>query len=279
MEIFELNLLLSAVFDWFYSLTTFIPNILFALIILVVFFRLSRYVSRLVEKLLSRTETPVSLINLFCQIVKIAVVILGVMFALGALNLDKTVTSILAGLGIMGIALGFAFKDIAENFISGIILIFKKPFREGDLVKIGDTIGTVRRVEVRTSEIETFQGQIVHIPNKTVFQSSIINYSQTGVRRVDIECGVGYESDLEHVRTTAIEAIGELDYVLKSKDIKFFYNEFGESSIDFSLRFWITFDPQGDFMQARSDAIIKIKQAFDREGINIPFPIRTIHSV
>ena len=120
---------------------------------------------------------------------------------LSILQLDKAVTSILAGAGIIGLALAFAFQDIAANFISGIFISFRKPIKLGDVVKINDYMGKVEQINLRDTIILTFQGQMVIIPNKDVFQSPIENYSLLGRRRLDLVVGVSYGDDLEKVKT------------------------------------------------------------------------------
>jgi small conductance mechanosensitive channel len=206
----------------------------------------------------------------------VVVVMTGVFFALGVLGLDKTLTSLLAGAGIIGLALGLAFQDMGANLLSGIYMSIERPFRTGHLIKSNDYFGTVERISLRQTEILTPEGQLVLIPNKKIFENPIINFSATSRRRVDIPVGVSYADDLEHVKQIAIAALRELPSRDPSRDVELYYDEFGESSINFVVRFWISFARQPDFLQARSEAIERIKNAFDANEITIPFPIRTI---
>ena len=114
------------------------------------------------------------------------------------------------------------------------------------------------------------------IPNKQVFENPIMNYTVRGTRRVDITLGVSYGDDLEKAKRVAMEAVASVPARLPDREVELFYEEFAESSISFSVRFWINFEAQKEYLAARSDAIIRIKQAFDANGITIPFPTRTL---
>ena len=262
--------------DWINTVISGLPELLAAIIIFGIFFYLSKWARLLTIKIFTKLEAPRSLANLFATIAKILVLVIGVMIALGVLNLDKTVTSMLAGLGIVGVALGFAFQDIAANFISGILLIFRKPFEIGDVIEVNDITGVVERVDIRTTIIRTFQGQLVHVPNQMVFQNAITNYSEFKTRRIDLEVGVGYESDLDQVEHLFLEAINRLDYVKTEPVPMLHFESFGESSIDLTIRFWFDFTKQPDFLTARSEAIKAVKKVSDDNDIVLPFPITSI---
>jgi small conductance mechanosensitive channel len=193
------------------------------------------------------------------------------------LNLEKTVTSLLAGVGLIGLALGFAFQDTASNFISGVFLSARRPFQFGDIVKTTDYFGRVKHLNLRNTIIETFKGQEILIPNKDVFQNPIENFTKKGLRLVDASCGVSYGDDLELSRKIAIEAVVKLDSIRDKENISLLFNEFSDSSINFNIRFWIKFgETNSTFLHAQSEAIIAIKKAFGKNDIDIPFPTRTL---
>ena len=114
------------------------------------------------------------------------------------------------------------------------------------------------------------------IPNRQVFENPITNFTVRGTRRVDISLGVSYSDDLEKAKRVAVEAVSAVPGRMPDRDVELFYEEIADSSIDFTIRFWIPFAAQKDYLAARSDAIIRIKQAFDANGITIPFPTRTL---
>lgn len=261
---------------WLDGLILLLPNFVVAVLIVVVSALAARLARSGVRRLMHRVSSFHQVNRLFAALAYVAVLAAGTFIALGVLGLDKAVTSLLAGVGILGLALGFAFQDIASNFISGVFLSIRRPFREGDIVETNGFLGTVDDINLRATHVRTFQGQIVILPNKDIFQSPIVNYSRTGKRRVDLGCGVAYGDDLEKAERVALEAVAALDLRDPARDVELFYEGFGESSIDFTLRFWIDFHRQPDFLRARSEAVKRLKRAFDEAGITIPFPIRTL---
>lgn len=270
------NLLIRKLAGWGRTLFLSLPNLLVAFLALIAFWILARLVRNLVQRLLKRVSHSEQVNWLLSQALYLAILLAGTFVALGILGLDKTVTSLLAGAGIITLALGFAFQDIASNLMAGIYLSVRRPFRRGQLIKTQDYFGTVHEVNLRWTEIYTQQGQLVMIPNKQVFENPIMNYSALGRRRVDLELGVSYGADLAKVREVAIRAVEEVSTRLPERQVELFYDEFGESSINCVIRFWVSFSKQPDYLEARSEAIERIKQAFDAEGITIPFPIRTL---
>ena len=261
---------------WVMDLIRMLPEIGAALIILLVFFVLAKIVRRVVARVMGRITTYAQVNNLAATLSYIGVFAIGLFVALSVLGLSGVVTTLLAGAGVAGLALGFAFQDIAANFISGVILSVRRPFRVGDVLETNDHMGTVREINLRTTLINSFQGQVVIIPNKDVLQSPMINYSRLGRRRVDLGCGVAYGDDLEKAKQIALETINGMEQRDTSRDVDLYYNEFGDSSINFVIRFWVDYKKQTDFLGAQSKAIMRLKKAFDEADITIPFPIRTL---
>lgn len=260
---------------WLAALILMLPNFVAAVIVVMVAALIARLVRRAVHGVLRRTSSYTTVNNLLATIAYGFVLGVGVFTALGILQLSTAVTSLLAGVGIIGLALGFAFQDLASNFIAGVLLSIRRPFIEGDLIEKGDYLGTVTEINLRSTRLRTLQGQTVIIPNADVFTNPVVNYS-TGERRVDLRCGVAYGDDLEKAREVALAAVRGVEGVNLERPVDLYYEEFGDSSIDFVLRFWIAFQRQPDFLRARSEAVIAVKKAFDESGITIPFPIRTL---
>jgi len=270
------SLLTSKLTAWGQAFILTLPNFLLAVATVAAFWLLARTARNLVIRLLRRVSQSEQVTYLLAQAVYIGVLTAGMFIALGILGLQKTVASLLAGAGIVGLALGFAFQDIAANFMAGIYLSVRRPFRRGHFIKAQDWLGVVREVNLRWTEIITQEGQLVLIPNKQVFENPIMNYTILGRRRVDISLGVSYGEDLEKARQVALAAVSALSGKLPDRPVELFYEKYGESSIDFTIRFWIPFEIQRNYLEARSEAIIAIKKAFDAAGIQIPFPIRTL---
>lgn len=270
------ELIVGKLQSWLEAAIQMLPNLAVAVVVLILFVIIGKLVRKAVSKLLAKTTRNRTIINLLETVAGVLIVGIGIVFALQILQLEDTVTSILAGAGIIGLAIGFAFQDIASNFISGIMLSVRHPFGIGDIIETNGFYGIVQKLNLRNTILKTPQGQIVYIPNKSVFDSPLQNFTKGNERRIDLACGVSYGDDLEKARNLAIQAVQELDSIDKNRDVEFYYNEFGGSSINFVIRFWVDFYANPDFWQAQSDAIMAIKKEFDENGIDIPFPIRTL---
>lgn len=270
------NLVTGKLENWIDTFIQMLPNIVVAMLVLIVFYVIGKLIRNAVGKLLSKVTMNRTIINLLETVVGVLIVGIGFFIALSVLNLDGAVTSLLAGAGIIGLALGFAFQDIASNFISGIILSIRHPFGIGDIIETNDIYGTVQKMNLRNTIIRTPQGQIVYIPNKSVFENVLQNFTSSGERRIDLACGVSYGDDLEKAKEVAIEAVKGINSYNSDRDVEFYYDEFGGSSINFKIRFWVNFRSNPDYWAARSDAIMAITKKFDENDIMIPFPIRTL---
>jgi small conductance mechanosensitive channel len=192
------------------------------------------------------------------------------------LQLDRTVTSLLAGAGIIGLALGLAFQDLVLNIISGVLIAIRKPFNIGDLIETKGIFGEVVDIRLRTVEILNRNGQFVFIPSRDVLQTYLLNFSMLGKRRIVLDLRISYSEDLERIREITLTAVKTLPELLTNEAIELFYTEFSESSIKLMVRFWIKFQYQREYRKAVSDAMIAIKTAYDNNGIVIPFPITTM---
>ncbi|AMR31698.1 mechanosensitive ion channel protein MscS [Mucilaginibacter sp. PAMC 26640] len=270
------QLITQKLYTWLRDLIKLLPNIILAAIILVIGLYLAKVLKNLVAKLINRLSIHTSLNNLIISIVYIALIGITLFTVLSVLNLGQAVTTLLAGAGIIGLALAFAFQDIAANFMSGVLILFRKPMNVGDTVELKGYMGKVAEINLRDTVIRTFQGQMVIIPNKDVFQNPIENFSILGKRRIDMEIGVSYGDDLEKVKEITLAAVKGIPGISEEDETTMFYTSFADSSINFIMRIWVsTIDPMA-FLEVKSEAIIRIKKAYDETGIMIPFPIRTM---
>jgi small-conductance mechanosensitive channel len=271
------NLLAGKVMGWMRDFVLLLPNLAVAVAVLAGFWLLARLGRNLLHRVLRRVSHSEQVNRVLGQAVFLVLVATGLFIALGILGLQKTVASLLAGAGIIGLALGFAFQDIAANFMAGIYLSIEHPFRAGHLIASKDIQGIVKRVHLRWTEIRTPQGQIILVPNKQVFENPITNFSATGQRRVDLKAGVSYGDDLEKVKRIALQALEQVPSRKPDTEVELFFEELSESSISLVARFWIDFTSrQSDYLLAKSDAIERLKKAFDQNGITMPFPTRTL---
>jgi small-conductance mechanosensitive channel len=271
------NIVQSKLEGWMEYLTSLLPNIVVSIIVLVTFYLLSRGVRVASRKVLRRLVDQEAIVSLFSNILALLTISVGLIIALNLLHLSKAVTSLLAGAGIIGLAIGFAFQDISANFISGIAMAVKQPIKVGDIIETNSYVGFVKEIQMRATVIETFQGLHVIIPNRMIFQNPLTNYTKTYKRRVDLAVGVSYGEDLEKVRDVTLNAVKSNQYLTAEDEIKLVYDEFGDSSINFKIMFWVQYAPDNPmYLEARSEAIMAIKKAYNEHDIVIPFPIRTL---
>lgn len=277
----DLNEAIQATWDkigsWLAGAIQALPNLVVAVIIVVLFVFIARLGRDWSYRLLGRVSEYRAVNRLLSTAAFVALLALGATIALTVLNLGTAVASILGAAGILGLAIGFAAQDTVENLIAGILISVRRPIREGDLVEAHDVFGRVAEINLRATVISIATGQLAYVPNGEVFRAKLINYSKVGQRRVDLTCGVSYADDLEAVRRVAIAAVEGVPRRVEGKDVEFYYEEFGGSSINFVVRFWIPFSNRNaEYKQAQTAAIMALKSAFDENDISIPFPIRTL---
>jgi small conductance mechanosensitive channel len=274
------NLLVAKLLRWTRDFILLLPNLAVAVLVLVGFWLAAKLVRSLLLGLLKRVSHSEQVTRLLAQTVFVAILATGFFISLGIIGLQKTVASLLAGAGILGLALGFAFQDIATNFMAGIYLSIERPFRVGHLIQTKDFLGVVQRVHLRWTEVATPQGQLVLIPNKQVFENPITNYTTSGKRRVDVKLGVSYSDELEKVRRVTLKTLEEISARKPDTDVEMFFEGLGESSVKLVARFWIAFtSQQSEYLAAQSEAIERLKKAYDDNGITMPFPTQTLEVV
>ena len=271
-----LNLLTQKLMTWYEIGIKSLPNFIVAIVILFLFVFFAKTARKISKKLMKRISQSRSVNNLLETIIYLVVLFIGLFTALEIIGLEKTVTSILAGAGVLGLAVGFAFQEIASNFAAGIFIALQEPYKIGDIVEIEGRVGEVTKIELRTTSLTTFQGLEVYIPNKDMFTKALVNFTSTPKRRVDISVGVSYSDNLKLVEQTVKKALEDITGRMKEREVEVFFQNFGESSIDLSARVWITYRGGTEYLQANHEAIMRIKSSFDENNITIPFPIRTL---
>jgi small-conductance mechanosensitive channel len=290
----NLDKALGAVIDkltgWAVATIKMLPNLVAGIAIIIIFWVLSAYAARLANRLIFRFTGYRHIARLLARLTTLAVIALGFILALDALNLDKAVASMLAGIGILGIALGFAGKDLFADFIAGIVLHFEHPFRLGDRIqtlvksatpsgwKSEEIVGYIDSIQWRATIIRGRRGERYTIPNKDILGNPIVNYYISGERRVDLYIGIDYTPDLQQVEDLALEAVRALDPPLRNPDrpVEFFYEEVKDTTIIFRIRFWTDDPDQVVFLKARSAAIMAINEAFKAKVVIRPSAVVTL---
>jgi small conductance mechanosensitive channel len=253
-----------------------LPNMVVAILIAIAFSVIARIVGKVTQNVLRKALDSLQIADLLSSIIKVCVLFSGIFVALDFLGLQGTVTSLLAGAGIIGLAIGFAFQDMTENLIAGIAMGIRKPFQIGDIIKADNIFGTVKAINLRNTLVETFFGQLEIIPNKILFRNVLTNFSTNGVRRIEIPVGISYADDPENAASVIVDALSECDFIIKKEETAVFAESFGDSSVNLLVWFWIDYPGETGFMQARHKALATIKTALEQADILIPFPIRTL---
>ncbi|HIB36849.1 mechanosensitive ion channel family protein [Mesonia sp.] len=277
---FDLSQAIGGIYDklvgWLDSIILNLPNFILAVIVFIVFIFIAKYVSKILNRLLLKRKIQHSVRDISIRILKLIIISFGFFIALGLLNLDKLLTSILAGAGVVGLAIGLALQGTLSNTVSGVILSFLPEIQIGDWVETNGFAGEVLEVNLRNIVIIQSDNNHVVIPNTKIVEDAFKNFSRTKRSRVMLTCGVGYESDLEKVQEITVEAISKIFKQKGNEQIEFAYESFGDSSINYVIRFWTDVSRQRDVLFAKHKAILAIKKAYNEHEINIPFPIRTL---
>ncbi len=214
--------------------------------------------------------------QILARLVFALIVAVGLYVALQAVGLD--LGPVLAGAGIVGIAIAFALQDIAENYMSGLIMGFRNPFSPGDEIVSGDHEGSVEELNLRYTTIRTYDGARVLLPNSMVLTNPLTNLTANGRRRSDFSLGVAYGTDLEQARTVAIAAVGAVEEVYDDPPPQAWVEELDASWISIRVRFW--HGPRiADMWRVRSAAIVAAVAGMQRAGIDLPFERRIIDLV
>lgn len=261
---------------WFDVVISHIPNFIVAVIIAIIFSFIARLAGKGMKNVLRRSLDSTQIADLMASIFKVIVLSVGVFIALDFMGLKSTVTSLLAGAGIVGLAIGFAFQDMTENLIAGIAMGIRKPFKAGDVIETDNVFGSVHSINLRNTLVESFYGQLILVPNKILFRNVLRNYSTLGVRRIEVPVGISYADDIEKASEVIVDKINQFDFVIRKNETAVYAEGFGDSSINLLVWFWIKYPGEPDFMTVRHKGIVAVKQALDAADISIPFPIRTL---
>lgn len=280
MEEFNLQESVKGIGDklggWLDSIILNLPNFLLALIVFLLFIFFAKYVGNIFGRLTRKRIKQESIRLMVIKVIKAVVILIGFFIALGLLNLDKVLTSVLAGAGVVGLAIGLALQGTLNNTFSGLILSFLPELQIGDWIETNGYAGSVTEINLRNIVIKQSDNNYVIIPNSKIIEEPFKNFSRTPRSRIFVNCGVSYKSDLEMVRDLTTKVIKEQFPQRGNEEVEFLYQEFGDSSINYVVRFWTDATRNYDILAAQNTAIIAIKKAYDANGINIPFPIRTI---
>ena len=253
-----------------------LPGIFLAIIVLFLTRVVANLVRRGVRKVADRTLNSLSLRSLLVQTSFALTWVLGILLACTLAFQDLGFSDIIGLLGLGSVAIGFAFQDIFKNFLAGILLLLQEPFSIGDQIIVDDFEGTVEEIALRSTQIRTYQGILVVVPNSIVFASPVKVMTGKPQRRTDIAIGVDYNTSLPMAIRTLAAAAKSVEEIYPNPSIEVDVTGFGDSSIDLMVRYW-THPEQKSVRRIQTQVMLALKQACDDSGIIIPYPIRTVY--
>lgn len=248
----------TKLYDWWIRGIKMVPNVLLAIIFLILFFLLAKISKKAIYRLVTHLSKSTSIGMLLSKIINIIIITLGLYIALNILKLDKVAISLLAGAGIVGLTLAFAFQDLTSNFISGVYIDFNKPFKIGDVIKSGDITGKVESIGLRSTSIHTAEGLHILMPNKTIFQNPITNYSKERRKQITINFTMSIQDDLNKIERIIIEAVKLVKDVNVREAINLYFTDIDQNNLKVSVIFWCNQDTLQDMMRIKHNAILAI---------------------
>ena len=250
--------------SWAQGGVLILPNVVIAILVLVICWISARVISRLIEQLVGRISPNRDVVRLLGFLAYATLLAGGIFVALGVLHLDKTVTSLLTGVGILGLTLGFALQDVASNMMAGLLIELHHPFRVDDVIETNNFVGRVSRITLRDTEIAQLDGQIVVVPNKEIFNKPVVNHSSASRRRVDFEIKVPPDADFDEALQLAHDGVAGIDGRDQRAEIELFFRSIEDTGTTLLVRFWIDSADEREYLRARSMGIQRVKRSFDR---------------
>lgn len=253
----------------------YLPAIGIALLVVAATWLADKLVDRIIAGTMGRARMRRSLIEVLQKLTSVVIWIVGLLIATTVIFPSMTPGRLVTAVGLGSIAIGFAFKDIFENFIAGILILFREPFRLGDYIECSGIEGRVEEITIRDTHIRQVDGQRVVLPNAMLFKDPVTVRTDRDLRRTTIICGVAYGEDVDESREVIRRAVEALDSVRTEPPVQIFAQDFASSSINFEVTWWTGSRPV-DIRASRDEVVAAIKRALDSAGIEIPFPYRTL---
>lgn len=252
-----------------------IPLILFAMVILAITWLAAKLVSIFANRVLTN-RVPNNLLRwVMTRAIVLPVVIFGVYLVLRVAGLTQLALTVLGGTGLIGLVIGIAFQDIAENFLASILISVQKPFRIDDLITVGDHLGVVQRVTTRGTTLMTPDGNLVQIPNSNIYKSTITNYTASPNRRINFDIGIGYDDSATEAQTIVMDMIKNHEATLTDPPPRVLLDALGAATVNLRIYYWID-ATKHDLLAVRSSVMRIAKQALQRRGISLPDEAREV---
>lgn len=268
--------LLYAFEKYWESIIEKVPELTVGIILLLFFLFIGVFTRRLIQKRLKTKIKDKLLLSFISRSVLLIFAVIGIVIFLNQIGLGTAAGGLLAGAGVTALILGFAFKDIGENFIAGFFLAFSRPFSIGDIVEINGFMGKVKDLTFRNSQIRTYDGRDIFIPNSMMIKNPLVNYTKDGLMRHDFVVGLDYGEDVAEAIAVIMKSLKAVTSIVQKKELAPFViiDQFGTSTINLKIFFWInTFDVLGSFTVLRSQVMQSVINALIKEGFNLPADI------
>lgn len=253
-----------------------LPNIVLALIVFAIFFFAATAIRRLVRRLTRNRHHARNLGLVLGRLAQGATMLLGLFVSLSIVIPTFRAGDLVQLLGISGVAIGFAFRDILQNFLAGILILLTEPFQIDDQIVFKNFEGTVESIETRATTIRTYDGRRIVIPNSELFTNSVTVNTAFENRRLEYDIGIGYGDDIDQAKQLILQAIDSVDSVLKDPIPEALVMDLAESTVNIRARWWIKPPRRADALNSRDKVISAIKKKLVENGIDLPFPTRQI---
>ncbi len=273
-----ITLMMQEIESYWAGLIEALPRVAAAVIIILLTWILVKVMRWVVSRVTKRARMRRNLREVLMMLSGIAMWLIGLLIASTILFPSITPGRALTTLGLGSVAIGFAFKDVFENFLAGLLILLREPFKIGDHIWTEESgiEGQVEEITIRDTHIRQTDGQLAVVPNAELFQNPVVVRTDTELRRTTIICGVAYGEDVDAARDVILDAVRGVDSVRNDvRDVQVFAQAFGASSIDFEIAWWTGSRPV-DIRASRDQVVAAVKRALDEAGIEIPFPYRTL---
>ena len=253
-----------------------LPNIVLALIVFAIFFFIARVIKKAVGNLTRDRRQARNLGMVLGRLAQGATILVGLFVALSIVIPSLKASDLVQLLGISSVAIGFAFRDILQNFLAGILILLTEPFQIDDQIVFKDFEGTVENIQTRATTIKTYDGRRIVIPNSELFTNSVIVNTAFENRRLEYDIGIGYGDDIDEARLLILEAMHETDVVLETPTPDAIVVELAGSSVNIRARWWVAPPRRADVLDLKDRVLTNIKNKLTANGIDLPFPTQQI---
>ena len=245
-----------------------LPSLVVALVVVMFTWLVARFAVRIADRITGRTSLRADLRQLVETLVRLGIWIFGLLIAATVVMPGLTPASLVAGLGIGAVAIGFAFQDILENFLAGVLIMLRDKMQIGDVVEANGITGKVEKITLRETHIRQFTNELTILPNSMMFKNPVKIVTDTPVRRNEVVVGIAYETELDNAEAAIRKALQTVKAINSAHPVEVYAQKFGSDSIEFLVRWW-TNTTDNDFLGVKSKVIFAIKKALDEAGIEI----------